>query len=393
MATARSYYNALLALSGNPALADARKTLVACMPEQDLKDVVGHGLESGISKAGLEGIVARLLDSIVAEILAEPLQLLPEDVDDIAHSAGGVRGSSDDPIQDTNPLPTENAHQKSLADATTQVNILTSTNSKKRKPQAQLIRPLRQKRAVIEVPDAQEEAPKDETQSDTEAADLVGMSDEEEDSDAEQSSDASSDSTEEEITAEGSTDREISKWEDARRGSFMLNLQRYEPDDANDNDDAGCCTGHVLRKSKLRVERASSEIYVREMEVKVRTGTRRHWYLKEFWQMPTSTVQALTEKFNRDFLTETRDRKTYQDLVGKNKTFRQCIRELLRDGVKIPTTREEEKYFACDGCIAERTLCARILRSYSRIVLAILPLPSDIRNARGLYSMAVWVLE
>jgi hypothetical protein len=74
MSTARSYYDALLALTGNPALAGARNALITSIGEQDLKDVINHGLQSNMSKAGLEDVAAKLLDVVVTEKAADAVQ-------------------------------------------------------------------------------------------------------------------------------------------------------------------------------------------------------------------------------------------------------------------------------------------------------------------------------
>lgn len=64
--TAQNYFKALLALSGDPASADARKGLLVNIRDQDLVDVIKHGLTE-IPRAGLEEVAANLLDILVRE--------------------------------------------------------------------------------------------------------------------------------------------------------------------------------------------------------------------------------------------------------------------------------------------------------------------------------------
>jgi hypothetical protein len=94
MTTARSYFDALLPLSGNPALADARAALIASIGEQDLKQVIHHALGSGISKGVLEYVAAKLLDVVVAE-RARKADTVPHDDDENDAQDGlEVHGSS-----------------------------------------------------------------------------------------------------------------------------------------------------------------------------------------------------------------------------------------------------------------------------------------------------------
>jgi hypothetical protein len=94
MSTARSYYDALLALSGKPALADAQRALLATIGEQDLREVVNHTLKSGISKGVLEYVAGRLLDVAVAERARKADKVFHKDDENDARDEVEVQGSS-----------------------------------------------------------------------------------------------------------------------------------------------------------------------------------------------------------------------------------------------------------------------------------------------------------
>jgi hypothetical protein len=94
MSAAKSYYDALLLLSGKPALADARKALITGIDVQDLKDVIDQALNSGIQKPNLEYVVSRLLDIVVAERAGEVVEVPQEDVGDDAQVQEELEGSA-----------------------------------------------------------------------------------------------------------------------------------------------------------------------------------------------------------------------------------------------------------------------------------------------------------
>jgi hypothetical protein len=66
MSSTESFYTALLALSGDPALVEARRGLLASIKDQDLCEVIAHGLASGICRASIESIATWVLDRAVA---------------------------------------------------------------------------------------------------------------------------------------------------------------------------------------------------------------------------------------------------------------------------------------------------------------------------------------
>lgn len=66
MSTVQNYHDALLALSGNPALAAARSGLLVGMSGEELIDVITCGLKTCISREGLNTIATRLFEEIAA---------------------------------------------------------------------------------------------------------------------------------------------------------------------------------------------------------------------------------------------------------------------------------------------------------------------------------------
>jgi hypothetical protein len=62
-----SYLNALLALSGNTLLADARKMLLERLSDNDLSELVVRGMGREFARGGLEEIASLVLDVIARD--------------------------------------------------------------------------------------------------------------------------------------------------------------------------------------------------------------------------------------------------------------------------------------------------------------------------------------
>lgn len=64
-------FNALLALSGDPLLANARQTLLAGVKDKKLKPLIRHGIKRGINRVDLKKIALTLLVAIASEAQAK----------------------------------------------------------------------------------------------------------------------------------------------------------------------------------------------------------------------------------------------------------------------------------------------------------------------------------
>jgi hypothetical protein len=64
---AESFFKALLPLSGNPAFAEARKALLGSIKDEDLEQLVKHGISREFSRSGSEAIALTILDVAAAE--------------------------------------------------------------------------------------------------------------------------------------------------------------------------------------------------------------------------------------------------------------------------------------------------------------------------------------
>lgn len=62
-ATAKGYFDALVALSGDPTLSDARHDLITKITDDQLKGVILHGLSRENPRQRLEAIIMKLLDA------------------------------------------------------------------------------------------------------------------------------------------------------------------------------------------------------------------------------------------------------------------------------------------------------------------------------------------
>jgi ribosomal protein L12E/L44/L45/RPP1/RPP2 len=84
MSTTPGCFKALLALSGNPDLEVARHDLLASIRARDLKEVIKHALNRGVSRASLSGVAAQLLDDVATATAAKAIQEVEEDNEDDA---------------------------------------------------------------------------------------------------------------------------------------------------------------------------------------------------------------------------------------------------------------------------------------------------------------------
>lgn len=90
VSTAQGYLNALLALSVNPALADARQNILTNLTDDELDEVIGHGLHMEYRRLELESYAERLLDSITAGHAAKDMEN-----NQIMKARGNIGGQSD----------------------------------------------------------------------------------------------------------------------------------------------------------------------------------------------------------------------------------------------------------------------------------------------------------
>jgi len=95
--TAESYFTALIALSGNPALTEARKALLGSIQDADLERLVKHGIAREFNRKDSEAIALTILDvvatsaktneanTVEAETAREVIKIEDDDEEDIVH--------------------------------------------------------------------------------------------------------------------------------------------------------------------------------------------------------------------------------------------------------------------------------------------------------------------
>ncbi|KAF2852245.1 hypothetical protein T440DRAFT_477717 [Plenodomus tracheiphilus IPT5] len=75
----QGYFDALVALSSDTALANARRILLASITDKQLEEMIQHGITKGVSRRGLELMMDTLLDPIPGasevEAIAEEVKL------------------------------------------------------------------------------------------------------------------------------------------------------------------------------------------------------------------------------------------------------------------------------------------------------------------------------
>jgi len=84
-AIAKGYFDALVSLSGSPLFIGARQDIITRLSGEELKDIIQHGINEGVSRQGLKQMLISLLGIITEEpevgaVPEEQVEVKMEDV-------------------------------------------------------------------------------------------------------------------------------------------------------------------------------------------------------------------------------------------------------------------------------------------------------------------------
>ncbi|KAH6858838.1 hypothetical protein BKA58DRAFT_444024 [Alternaria rosae] len=116
MSTAQRYHDALLALSGNPALVAARSGLLIGMSSEELIDVITCGLRTGVTRGFLNIIATQVFEEIAATQAGGVIAPV-EDKD-----GGDVTDDSNNVVRNDSQTPRRRAERGSREPRPTQVS-------------------------------------------------------------------------------------------------------------------------------------------------------------------------------------------------------------------------------------------------------------------------------
>jgi hypothetical protein len=123
--------------------------------------------------------------------------------------------------------------------------------------------------------------------------------------------------------------------------------------------------------------------------------TTRNILFRRFDDFSLSLIEAIVEKFNKDFLTEPEYRRMYRKIMKDEDAYIRapCIRSPLLSKQQAQAVVEEDTNRACNDCFASGQLCARIRTVGNEATLLIYPLLDQAPRNEEWRSLAFWVNE
>jgi hypothetical protein len=402
MSTAQSFLDALVTLSGNAALAEARNTLLMSISDKDLIDVITHGLNAGIPRARPNIAATALLEEIVTVRAADNAA---------AHAEDKVRGNgSDDAIGDDaarngsqSDSPTTEivegegkCKSNSLDETTADTNAEQQPTDSAQPKHAQDLSasaaqssPAGKKRKIDDRGRTQNvrrvQTPEREFHPDAAYSDSGSDIDEQHFKSEIPSSNSENETTNGSNTdAFATTPKALTSWQTIRDSSLMMDLAlitNYEAQDRQHAKFVATCSPIIFPTTEV--------FFMVPVAKDISKGLMWRAPLSSF---PLAFVKKMVEKFNKDFLASDGVRRKYFDSI-KSKTKAgvryNCVRESVVGG---HTTVKQPEKSACKGCLLAKTLCARRRRPDScKVALAIYPLPQAERNYVNWRSFDFWV--
>ncbi|KAI4626109.1 uncharacterized protein J4E87_004609 [Alternaria ethzedia] len=381
MSTVQNYHDALLALSGNPALAAARSGLLVGMSGEELIDVITCGLKTGISRDGLNIIAAQLFD----EIAAAQAGGVVAPVED--NNSGDVADDSDDVVRNKGRNLRRRAKRggKASPDPKTKSNPIINYEREEKRKQSCASR-------------------KEDKNHEEAEADIVVGDEPEGDANAAADTNADTDAT---------TDEAVPiPWKEIQEYSVMFDLSRIDSEDGCSSDEdytEEFADTELWSGGRFRTTTESS--LMRNIDVVFRVPIGEGFEFKELDEFPITFVKEMTRKFNKDYLRKPKHRTQYRKMMNEVDDADTCVYRLLNapyppkpkvdtpvqpepkpkplwelDGHELlermyneerelseeekqriqqeqKQSQKESKERACSACYHHRKLCARFMKS------------------------------
>ncbi|KAI4648368.1 uncharacterized protein J4E79_009990 [Alternaria viburni] len=282
MSTVQNYHDALLALSGNPALAAARSGLLVGMSGEELIDVITCGLKTGVSRESLNTIATQLFEEIAATQAGGGVAPV-EDKD-----GGDVADDSDDVVRNKGRTPRRRAKRggKASADPNSESNSIIDCETEEKRRQSC--------------------ASREEDKSQTEEEDQVQTQISDEEGEAEI---IVGDVTEGDANTAGDTNSDtdatpdeirVTPWTEIQEESVMLDLSLTDSEDGRSSDedyteefaDTELTCGGI----RDRPSATSESLFLPEIDVLFRVPTAEGFEFNEMDEFPIAFVKEMTRE-------------------------------------------------------------------------------------------------
>jgi hypothetical protein len=357
MSTTRSYHQALLALSGNPALAAARTTLLTSINNEELVDVITYSIKTGIPRESVNAIATRLLDELVTtradgaavaqaggEGHADGVQI---EVRNNNHSAGAsdaraARQGKDElnsvtialanKYPEDSPAPTAELQAAQISPAR-----VTRSSTADRKRRGSSLAQVGKKRKATRPDFEADEEPITRKENDSSENNETGATS------------SSARATDNDTAA--SINRDI-PWKQIQKLSVMTDLDLEDSGDEEDEDDT-----EDPERNRLEVPYRKKKIQIPNLEIEFRLFTVQGIRRKKLTDFSISFVKEVVSKFNQDYLTGSANRKKYHDMLKEGTYTTKCVNRQL-----YPDNKWYNMYadMACNSCYRNQRLCARV---------------------------------
>jgi len=377
MSTAKGYHDALLVLSGNPVFAAARDALLASISDNELLDVITHGLKTGSPRETLNAIATRLLDGLATAgrvgDAVPPVQGNHDDDDDggdhddsgdvggrkdsggsSGHAAQRGEGNSHSNVKTITNIqkarwPVQTAQQKPTETPTAKPTP-SSTATKKRTGDC-LMQDGKKRRNVSPEPmDDEEDIVKAEKWVENKAANDIAKETEQASSSATK---AASSASETDSDTDTSLDQDT-PWKRTQKLSVMPDLNLVDSDDEEDEDYSG-----DVYPTPLPISRIKKTIQIPNIDLSFWVPTAaKDSRSKSLNDFPIAFVKWAIRKFNEDYLKTSADRREYQKLVEGSYNGRKCVSRKLQKDWSASWGSANVKW-TCVSCEFDGKLCAK----------------------------------
>jgi hypothetical protein len=357
MSTTRSYHQALLALSGNPALAAARTTLLASINNEELVDVITYSIKTGIPRESVNAIATRLLDELVTsradgaavahaegEGYADGVQI---EVRNNNHSAGAsnaptAREGIDQPNSGTIAVAKKNAEDASAPTTERQaaqisparVNLSSTANLKRT---GSSLAQVGKKRKAVSSDFEADEAPITRKENVSTENNEPG---------------ATSSSARATYNNTAASINWYIPWEQIQNLSIMTDLELEDSDDEEDEDYT-----ENPERNRLEVSERKKKILIPDVEIEFCFFTEQGIQRKKLTDFSSSFVEEVVRKFNQNYLKGSANRKKYKEMLKDGSHTSECVNRHLHPDKNRCHLNEA---MACEFCVWDKKLCATL---------------------------------
>jgi hypothetical protein len=370
MSTTRSYHQALLALSGNPALAAARTNLLTSINDEEIVDVITYSIKTSIPRESVNAIATRLLDELVAtradsaavaqaggEGHADDVQI---EMRNNNHSAGAsdgraARQGKDEPNSGTIALTSKNADTPAPTAERRAAQIpparVTRSSTGERKRRGSSLAQVGKKRKAIRSDFEADEEPITRKDNDSTENNETGATS------------SSARATDNDTAA--SINRDI-PWKQIQKRSVMTDLDLEDSDDEEDED-----ATEDPERAELAVLLRKEKIQIPNVEVTFYLFTGKDIQRKKLSDFSISFVKEVVMKFNQDYLKGSANRRKYQEMLKEGTHTTKCVNCYLYSDNRLYNMYKE---IACAFCYSNKRLCTKVEKWHrDGVKLAIYP--------------------